>query len=156
MRDKVIFYRNKVCVLRICDRDVLYQEQDPKIGGHFASEKTLSRLQHYQWKAKTNDFYRYCQNCLACQEQKDYLNQKNFTDPTPLDITTRTWGSLATNFIVKFPKTKHSFDNTTTWVDRISCSALQDNLYTCTLHTLEGRRHGCRCSRSCSCKILQA
>ena len=80
----------------------------PRYRGTSACGKTLGWLKGYHWKTKT------------CQQQKDYQNKKKFTDPTSLNVRTRRWGSLATDFIVKLPVTKRGFDSITTWVDRLS------------------------------------
>ena len=45
---------------------------------------------------------------------------KKLGDPTSLEVPTRRWGSLATDFIVSLPKTKRGFNSITTWVDRLS------------------------------------
>eukprot|EP00737_Agarophyton_chilense_P002170 gb/GEZJ01002467.1/.p1 GENE.gb/GEZJ01002467.1/~~gb/GEZJ01002467.1/.p1 ORF type:complete len:321 (-),score=19.04 gb/GEZJ01002467.1/:658-1620(-) len=41
-------------------------------------------------------------------------------DPTPLPVPTRRWGIVATDFIVKLPKTERGLDSISTWVDRLS------------------------------------
>ena len=119
-QNRGLVYKGKLCVPRRCVRDILYEAHDSKIAGHFAFGKTLARLAHFHWKSKTRDVLGYCAGCETCQQQKDYRNKKKYTDPTPLDIPSRRWGSLATDFIVKLPKTKRGFDCITTWVDRLS------------------------------------
>ncbi len=56
---------------------------------------------------------------MVCHQKKDYLGKK-LTDPRTLEIPERRWGSLATDFIVKLPKTKNGFGCITTYVDRLS------------------------------------
>ena len=132
-KDRLLMYEDKVCVPRKFVRDLLYHAHDSRLGGHFAVGKTLSRLERYHWKNKTRDVKNYCNGCFTCQQQKNYQSQKKFTDPTPLLVPTRRWGSLATDFIVKLPKTKKGYDSITTcqvvilsypffaqWVDRLS------------------------------------
>lgn len=116
----LLLYKDKICVPRRVVRDLLYQAHDVRVSGHFATGKTLARLDKYHWKGKARDVTRYCQGCMTCQQQKDYHSQKKFTDPTPLDVPTRRWGSLATDLIVKLPQTKQGYDSITTWVDRLS------------------------------------
>ena len=118
-QDRWLVYKNKICVPRRCVRELLYEVHDSTIAGHFAFGKTLARLQDYHWKSKTRDILRYCVGCLTCQQQKDYQNKKKVTDPTALNVPSRRWGSLATDFILKLPLTKRGFDSITTWVDRL-------------------------------------
>lgn len=113
-------YKDKICVPRGCIRELLYEAHESRILGHFAFGKTLARLQGYHWKTKSRDVLPYCSGCLTCQQQKDYQNKKRFTDPNSLNVPTRRWGSLATDFIVKLPLTERGFDSITTWVDRLS------------------------------------
>ena len=115
----LLFYRNKVCVPRRSVRDILHLAHDAKVSGHFAYAKTLSRLDGYHWKIKYRDLKAYCQGCMACQQQKDATG-KNFTLPTPLDVSLRRWGSLSTDFIVSLPKTRNGFDAIAAWVARLS------------------------------------
>ncbi len=37
-----------------------------------------------------------------------------------MEVPERRWGSIASDFIVKLPKTKNVFDSNTTYVDRLS------------------------------------
>ena len=116
----LLFYKTKICVPRTQVRDLLYQAHDTRVSGHFTTTKTLARLEKHHWKGKSRDVKKYCEGCMTCQQQNDYHTQKKFTDPTPLNIPLRRWGSLASDFIVKLPKTKNGYDSITTWVDRLS------------------------------------
>jgi hypothetical protein len=60
----------------------------------------------------------YVQGFMRCQQFKD-LRQKGLTDPNPLEIPSRRWGSVATDFITHLPKTKDGYDCITTLVDRL-------------------------------------
>lgn len=115
----LLLYGNKICVPRKEVRELLFEAHDISVSGHFGAAKTLARLEKYHWKGKERDVERYCQGCRTCQQQKN-LRQKKLTVPTPLGVPTRRWGSFATDFIVKLPKTKNGFDCITTWVDRLS------------------------------------
>ena len=42
------------------------------------------------------------------------------TEPTSLEVLERRWGSIASDFSVKLPKTKNGYDSITTYVDRLS------------------------------------
>ena len=50
---------------------------------------------------------------------KDHSGKK-FTDPQPLELPERRWGSLAKDFIVALPKSRSGYDAITTWVDRLT------------------------------------
>ena len=119
MDGNLLFYENKVCVPRKAVKDLLFEAHDTSVSGHFGAAKTLARLEKYHWKGKCRDVERHCQGCLTCQQQKDH-RQKKLSIPTPLDVPTRRWGSLATDFIVKLPKTKNGFECITMWVDRLN------------------------------------
>jgi len=119
VEDGKLFYGRKVCVPRNKVRDFLFMAHDAKVAGHFGFAKTLSRLEAFHWKHKTRDVRQYCRGCQVCQQQKDH-GQKKLTDPTPLDVPLRRWGSIGTDFIVGLPKTRNGVDAITTWVDRLS------------------------------------
>ena len=114
-----LLYKGKLCVPSHCRRQVLEMAHDSKVGGHFAFTKTLARLAEFHWKHKAKEVKRYCDGCSICQQQKDYQGPA-LNDPTPLPVPTRRWGMLATDFIVKLPRTQHGFDAIATWVDRLS------------------------------------
>ncbi len=114
-----LLYQGKLCVPRKAISTVMQLAHDAKTAGHFGYLKTLSRLKNYHWKHKARDVKKYVQGCLVCQQKKDYLGKK-LTDPTSLEVPERRWGSLASDFIVKLPKTKNGYDSITTYVDRLS------------------------------------
>ena len=118
-RDSLIFYETKLCIPRKAIPTVLQIAHDAKSAGHFGTAKTLSRLQNYHWKHKTRDVKNYVNGCRICQQMKDHTG-KTLTDPQPLQVPTRRWGSLATDFIVSLPATKSGYDAITTWVDRLT------------------------------------
>ena len=115
----LLYYNGKVCVPRICVRDVLGLAHDLTVSGHFAFRKTIDRLHRYHWKHKTRDVMKYCEGCQICKQKKEQRNKK-LTDPTPPQIPKRRWGSVATDFIVSLPRTPAGFDAITTYVDRLS------------------------------------
>lgn len=112
-------YGEKTCVPRRQVKDVLHAAHDVSIAGHFGFAKTLGRLERYHWRHKARDVKLYVDGCQICQQKKDGRSKK-LGIPTPLDVPTRRWGSLATDFIVKLPKTNRGHDSITTWVDRLS------------------------------------
>lgn len=57
--------------------------------------------------------------CQICQQKKNGRS-RNLETPAPLDVPTRGWDSLATDFIVKLPKSKRGFYCITAWVGRLS------------------------------------
>lgn len=114
-----LLYDNKLCVPVKAKRAVLTLVHDNPAGGHFAFAKTLARLSNYHWKHKSRDVERYCSGCSTCQQQKDFHGQTS-NDPQALPVPTRRWGMVATDFIVKLPRTPRGFDAISTWVDRLS------------------------------------
>lgn len=114
-----LLYEGKLCIPRKSVRDLLHMAHDAKIAGHFGYFKTLSRLRNVYWKHKSRDVKKYVQGCTICQQKKDHQGKK-FGDPSSLEVPSRRWGSIATDFIVALPKTKNGFDSITTWVDRLS------------------------------------
>ena len=116
---KKLLYMNKVCVPRKCVSTVLGIAHDSRLAGHFKFAKTMSRLSNFHWRHKARDVKRYVDGCLVCQQFRD-SNQKKLTDPMSLEMPDRRWGALATDFIVKLPKTKDGYDAITTWVDRMT------------------------------------
>jgi hypothetical protein len=65
------------------------------------------------------DVRNYIKGCMRCQQFKD-SREKNLTDPSPLEMPNRRWGSVATDFITHLPKNKEGYNCITTWVDRLS------------------------------------
>ena len=116
---KKLLYMNKICVPRKSVSTVLGIAHDSRVAGHFKFAKTMSMLSNFHWRHKARDVKRYVDGCLVCQQFKD-SNQKKLTDPMSLEMPDRRWGALATDFIVKLPKTKDGYDAVTTWVDRLT------------------------------------
>ena len=114
-----LLYDGKICVPRKSISSILQLAHDSKTSGHFGYLKTLLRLKNFHWKHKSRDVKNYVQGCIVRQQKKDYLGRK-LTDPMSLEVPTRRWGSVATDFIVKLPKTKNGYDSITTYVDRLS------------------------------------
>ena len=56
---------------------------------------------------------------MTCQQKKDQ-RQKKLTDPSPLQVPSRRWGLVATDFIVELHRTPAGFDAITNYVDRLS------------------------------------
>lgn len=100
-------------------RDLLHLLHDCKVAGHFSYAKTLGQLSSYHWKHKTRDVKSYCDGCVVFQQHKDG-NQKRFGVPQLLEVPSRRWGSISTDFMVRLPRTAGGFDAITTWVDRLS------------------------------------
>jgi len=119
LKDRKLFYNGKLCVPRKSVSTILQIAHDSRVGGHFKFAKTMSRLSNFHWKHKSRDVKKYVDGCIECQQYKD-SNQKKLTSPTSLEMPERRWGSLATDFIVKLPKTKNGYDAITTWVDRLT------------------------------------
>lgn len=119
LHNGALLYDGKKCVPRKLVKRVLYLSHDTPVGGHFSFTKTLSRLNDFYWKSKTRDVERYCKGCQICQRSKD-ARVKPFGTPEPLELPSRRWGSIATDFIVGLPPTKKGFDSITTYVDRFS------------------------------------
>lgn len=116
---KKLFYFDKLCIPRKAVAKILELAHDSTIGGHFRFAKTISRLAKYHWRHKSRDVNNYIQGCLQCQ-QKHYHGTKKLTEPIPLEIPKRIWGSVATDFIVRLPKTDTGYDSITTFVERLS------------------------------------
>ncbi len=62
---------------------------------------------------------KYYIGCQTCQTAKNG-RKKKLGDPRPIELPTRLWGSIATDFTVHLPKTKSGHDAITTYVDRFS------------------------------------
>lgn len=90
---------------------------DAKTSRHFAYFKTLSILNNFHWKHKSRDFKRYIQGCTMCQH-KNYIGKKQ-TDPAPLEVPERCWGSPDAILLSSSPKRRMDSTWTTTYVDRV-------------------------------------
>eukprot|EP00171_Calliarthron_tuberculosum_P016938 IDg16938t1 len=108
-----------ICIPRKSVKSILQIAHDSRISGHFATAKTLSRLEKFHWPRKGKDVQRYIQGCDGCQRHKA-SNQKPLTVPQILESPSRRWGSISTDFITQLPRTKSGHDSITTYVDRFS------------------------------------
>lgn len=117
--DRILYFKDLVCVPRKNVKDLLRLAHDCPLGGHFSFLKTLSRLEKYHWNKKYTDIKRYCLGCSICQQAKD-SRSKPFGIPQPLELPTRRWGSIGTDFITGLPKTASGHDAITTYIDRFS------------------------------------
>ena len=119
LEGRVLRYQGKTCVPRRNVRELLYLAHDCEVAGHFGNAKTYGRLDCFYWKHKARDVDRYARGCMRCQQSKDGRT-KRLTAPSPLEIPSRRWGSVAMDFITHLPRTKRGFDAITTYVDRLS------------------------------------
>lgn len=117
--DGKLYYEGRVCVPRKAVSEIIKLAHDSRLAGHFGFTKTLGRLSNYHWKHKTRDVRSFCDGCSTCQQQKDH-GGLTLNDPTALELPTRRWGMVATDFITHLPVTESGFDAITTWVDRLS------------------------------------
>lgn len=67
----------------------------------------------------TKDYRRYYYGCFNCQ-QKIGSKGKKLGDPKSLQLPTRRWRLISTDFITNFPVTNTGYDAITTYVDRLS------------------------------------
>ena len=100
-------------------RDMLEIAHNSRLGGHFVVAKTLARLEKLHWRSKSKDVRSYCSGCLKCQQVKDN-RKKPLGSPEPLEIPTRRWGSVATDFITRLPQTSSQRVAIMTVVDRLT------------------------------------
>lgn len=115
----ILYYKDMVCVPRKNVTELLQMAHNDKLGGHFSFIKTLSRLEIFHWQKKYSDVKKYCAGCYTCQQSKDG-RKKPLGDPQPLEIPTRRWGSVGTDFITHLPTTRAGHDAITTYVDRFT------------------------------------
>lgn len=85
----------------------------------FKFARTVSRLSNFHCKHKSRYVNQYVAGCLRCQQLKD-TNERKLNDPMSLEISERRWGSLSSDFIFQFTRTKNGYDAITTWVDRLT------------------------------------
>lgn len=109
----------ELCIPRKFVKVVLEMVHDAPTAGHFGEAKTLERLRNFHWRRKAKDVKNYVKGCVECQKQKNG-NSKALTTPEMLELPSRRWGSISTDFIVGLPETKNGFDSIITFVDRFS------------------------------------
>lgn len=114
-----LIYDNKICIPRCQVKEILSMAHDSRSSGHFAYNKTLSRLSRVHWRNKTRDVQAYCAGCVTCQQFKDN-RVKPLGEPQPIPLPERRWGSVAMDFITHLPVTPRGFNSITTIVDRFS------------------------------------
>ncbi len=88
LRDKKLFYNQKLCVSRKSVKDILELPHDSSISGHFGFDKTLERLHNYHWKSERRDVHEYCSGFQNCQTAEDGQHKK-LGDPRPLELLSR-------------------------------------------------------------------
>lgn len=119
LRENCLYYKQKLCVPHKNDKDILTMAHDCTVSGNFGFSKTLNRLERFRWHNKLRNVRKYCQGCFTCQQAKD-SRTKPLGEPQPLEILSRRWGSVATDFITNLPTTEQGYDSITTFVDRFT------------------------------------
>lgn len=114
-----LYFENKVCDPHQNIKEILRLAHDSPLGGHFSFHKTLSRLDKFYWAKKFTDIKAYFEVCMICQQSKN-SRTKLFSTPQPLELPTRRWRSIATDFIVSLPVKSSGNDAFTTYLDRFS------------------------------------
>lgn len=100
-----VLYKGRLCVLRRNVGDVLLLAQDESPSGIFGLRKTLTRIEKFHWQYESMEVKRYCDGCLTCQKNRDSRSER-LGEPTLLNIPTRRWGWIATDFIIHLLKKK--------------------------------------------------
>lgn len=86
------------------------------LAGHFGFAKTLVCLDGIYWKEKSRDVKSYCVECITCQQQKDFADQR-LNNPMFLELPQRRWGLVSTDFILSLPKTERAMMWWHGWID---------------------------------------
>ena len=86
-------------------QEILQEEHDSPIGGHFGAQRTTALLQRkFYWKGLAQDVKRYVWGCAACHSAKP-PNEQPYGLLQPLEIPRRRWQRINVDFIIKLPLT---------------------------------------------------
>lgn len=74
--DRELLNLNETRLPRKCVSTLLVIAHDSKLGGHFKTAKTLSRLSNFHWRHKARDVKNYGKGWMKCQQLKDSSQKK--------------------------------------------------------------------------------
>lgn len=107
------------CVPRKFVSDVLKIKHCCCIYENFSHSQTLSSLNRFYWKRKHCEVKSHFNGCHVFQKQNDG-RYKPLGVTRPLELPTRRWGYICTEFITHMPKTSRELHVLKTFVDRFS------------------------------------
>src|SRR6266850_4727836 len=105
MQEKLALHCGKVYVpTEKLQQKIIYYHHDMLIAGHGGQWKTIEKVtRNYWWGGVTRDVKCYVEGCDKCQRYKNFPVKK-LGKLIPLEIPTRPWEIISTDFIVKLPE----------------------------------------------------
>lgn len=67
LKDGLMYYEKKVCVLQKNIQEFLHLSHDSSTAGHFSAGKKMDRLSGFNWWHKVRDVEAICAGCTTCQ-----------------------------------------------------------------------------------------
>ena len=109
-----------LCVPNGMQLQVIQENHDLPIAGHFGVEKTVELIgRNLWWSSIRSDVKKFVASCESCQHNKS-SNQKSAELLQPLEMLTKNWQQISIDLIVVLPKTKDGYDAIVVFVDRLS------------------------------------
>lgn len=119
LQNGFLLYDNKISVLGSAVKDIPQIAHGFDISGHFFLTNTVSRLDSFHWKQKTNNVEAHCDGCDICQCRKD-SQSKPLGMCQSLEAPERNWGSVYIDFVTQLLVIISRFDGITKFDDRFS------------------------------------
>ena len=122
VEEEVLLYKNRWYIPDNSDikRQVLYDNHDSKIAGHFGVFKTLERIrQNYHWPKMGEEVQDYVRSCDTCQRDKTSRHKK-YGLLQPLEVPYRPWASISMDWIIELLEAGGGFTQIWVIVDRLT------------------------------------
>ena len=128
--EKVLRYKGRIYVPEepAIRQEVLFQNHDTHMAGHFGARRTLELIsRQYYWPTLSHDVQEYVRTCAVCQRSKAPRHSQ-YGKLSPLPIPENIFEEVSLDFITGLPPSKNdsdcAFDAILVIVDRFSKMAL--------------------------------
>lgn len=118
--EDILYYGDKVYVPERLRIQVLEENHDAPMAGHFGQDRTLELIKRtYYWPAMQDSVRTYIQGCQECQRNKPN-NHTTFGLLAPLPPPVKPWTRIGMDMITDLPTTKNGFDCIMVFIDAFS------------------------------------
>ena len=121
VEDEMLFYKSRFVVPNSEElkKDILREEHDSRVAGHYGQHKTMERVTaNFYWKNMDIWIEDYVRSCTECQRNKS-SRHKRYGMLQPLEIPWRPWASISMDFIVSLPESE-GYSTVCVVVDRLT------------------------------------
>src|SRR6202163_1415711 len=103
-KEGILCWKERLYVPDGFRKEVLHQEHDSRIAGHFGRERTLELItRNFYWSKLEDDVREYCNKCDSCQRTKTPRHAKHGL-LHPLELPSSPWTYISVDFITDLPE----------------------------------------------------